>query len=145
MMMLIKNSIRALLGLLLALTVGIAGCETVQRQRPAFALGLGDIHLFSSIDAPFNAQVDLGDVAPEMLGTLQTGIAPRETYAHYGLDYDPSYLGVQAVVVRTADGKAVIQLKSSEPIFPEATLLVELTWPQGHLVREYLLPVQAVR
>jgi len=126
-MTLIKNSVRALLRLLLALPVG------------AFALGLGEIHLFSPVDAPLNAQVDLNDVAPEKIGTLQVRIASRETYAHYGQKY-PSVV-VQAVVVRTADGKAVIQLKSSEPIH-HATLLVELNWAEGRLVREYMIPGQ---
>jgi pilus assembly protein FimV len=136
--MLFKNSIRALLGLLLALSVGIAGCKTVQRQRPAFPLGLYEIHLLSPVYAPLNAQVDLGDVAPERLGTLQAGTASQETYARYGLEY-PSVI-VEAVVVRTADGKAVIQLKSSEPIHQTyLTLLVELNWPEGRLVREYTI------
>jgi pilus assembly protein FimV len=126
-MMLFKNSIRALLGLLLALPVG------------AFALGLGDIHLLSPVDAPLNAQVDLGDIAPEKLGTLQVRMASRETYARYGENY-PSVV-VQAIVVRTADGKAVIQLKSSEPIH-QAALLVELNWAEGLVLREYMIPGQ---
>jgi Tfp pilus assembly protein FimV len=84
-----------------------------------------------------NAQVDLGDVAPEKLSTLAAGIASRETYPRYGQNY-PSVV-VQAVVVRTANGKAVIQLKSSEPIH-QATLLVELNWPEGQLVRIYTIP-----
>jgi pilus assembly protein FimV len=122
--MLFKNSIRALLGLLLALPAG------------AFALGLGEIHLFSPADAPLNAQVEIIDAVPGNLNTLQARIASPETYARYGLDY-PSYLaGVQAAAVRTADGKAVIQLKSSEPVH-QATLLVELNWAEGRLARVY--------
>jgi Tfp pilus assembly protein FimV len=86
-----------------------------------------------------NAQVDLGDVAPEKLGTLQVRMASRETDARYGEKY-PSVV-VQALVALTADGKAIIQLKSSEPIH-QAALLVELHWAEFHQVREYMIPGQ---
>ena len=106
----------------------------------AFALGLGDIHLLSPLNAPLNAEIELVDVAPDEAGTVQVALAPRDTFAQNGLDW-PGYLAtVQVRTTRTADGRQVITLKSSDAISdPFITLLVEVNWSHGHLVREYTM------
>ena len=117
--MLAKRSSRAL-ALLLAL------------PSAAFALGLGDIHLLSPLNAPLDAEIELVDVAPDEASTVQAQVASRDTFARYGLEW-PSYLaGVQVRTVRAADGHQVIKLKSSEAIAdPFITLLVEVNWARG--------------
>jgi pilus assembly protein FimV len=104
----------------------------------AFALGLGDIHLLSSLNAPLDADIELVDVAPDEMNTVQAQLASRETFARYGLDW-PGYLaGVQVRAVHTPDGRSLIKLKSTDPISdPFITLLVEVNWSHGRLVREY--------
>jgi pilus assembly protein FimV len=106
----------------------------------AFALGLGDVHLLSPLNAPLNAEIELIDVAPDEVNTVQAQLASRETFARYGLDW-PAYLaGLQVHTERTADGRQIIQLKSTDPISePFVTLLVEVNWSHGHLVREYTM------
>ena len=106
----------------------------------AFALGLGDIHLLSPLNAPLNAEIELVDVAPDEAGTVQVALAPRDTFTQNGLDW-PGYLAtVQVRTTRTADGRQVITLKSSDVISdPFITLLVEVNWSHGHLVREYTM------
>lgn len=105
----------------------------------AFALGLGDIHLLSPLNAPLNAEIELVDVAPDEVN-VQAQLASRETFARYGLDW-PSYLtGVQVRTERAADGRQLIRLKSTDPISePFVTLLVEVNWSRGRLVREYTM------
>src|SRR3979490_100707 len=122
-----KRSSRALV-LLLALPSG------------AFALGLGDIRLLSPLNAPLDAEVELVDVAPDEANTVQAQVASRETFARYGLDW-PAYLtGVQMRTVRTPDGRQMLKLKSTEAISePFITLLVEVNWARGRLVREYTM------
>ena len=106
----------------------------------AFALGLGDIHLLSPLNAPLDAEIELVDVAPDELNSMQVQLASRDTFAKYGLDW-PAYLsGVQLKTQRTADGRQVIKLKSTEAISePFVTLLVEVNWARGRLVREYTM------
>jgi pilus assembly protein FimV len=106
----------------------------------AFALGLGDVHLLSPLNAPLNAEIELIDVAPDEVSTVQAQLASRDTFARYGLDW-PAYLGgVQVRTERTADGRQIIHLKSTDPISePFVTLLVEVNWSHGHLVREYTM------
>jgi pilus assembly protein FimV len=125
--MIAKRSSRAL-ALLLAL------------PSAAFALGLGDIRLLSALNAPLEAEIDLVDVTPEEMATVQAQLASRETFARYGLDW-PAYLsGVQVKTVRMPDGREVIKLKSNDPISdPFLTMLVEVNWSRGKLVREYTM------
>src|SRR5579862_5709524 len=125
--MIAKRSSRAL-ALLLAL------------PSAAFALGLGDLRLLSPLNAPLDAEIDLVDAAPDEMATLQAQIASRDTFAQNGLDY-PSYItGIQVRTVRGADGRQIIKLKSIEPISePFVTLLLEVKWSHGDLVREYTM------
>ena len=125
--MIAKRSSRAL-ALLLAL------------PSAAFALGLGDIRLLSPLNAPLEAEIDLVDVTPEEMSTVQAQLASRETFARYGLDWPPFLSGVQVKTVKTGDGREVIKLKSTDPISdPFVTLLVEVNWSRGKLVREYTM------
>ena len=125
--MLVKRSARAL-----ALLLGLPSA--------AFALGLGDIHLLSPLNAPLDAEIELVDVAPDELATMQVQLASRDTFSRYGLEW-PAYLStVQLKTVRTPDGRQVVKLKSTDPIAePFVTLLVEVNWARGRLVREYTM------
>ena len=110
----------------------------------AFALGLGDIHLLSAPNSPLDAEIELVDVAPDEINSMQAQLASRDTFARYGLDY-PGYLsGVQLRTARTADGRQVIKLKSTDAVpDPVIKLLVEVNWARGHLVREYTVTADA--
>src|SRR5437764_3291694 len=125
--MVAKRSLRSL-ALLLAL------------PSAALALGLGDIRLLSPLNAPLDAEVELVDVAPDEANTVQAQLASREIFARYGLDW-PAYLaGVQVRSVRTPDGRQMLKLRSTEAISePFITLLLEVNWSRGHLVREYTM------
>jgi pilus assembly protein FimV len=104
----------------------------------ALALGLGDIRLNSSLNAPLDADIELVGATPDELASLKPQIASRDTFARYGLDW-PSFLAnVTLRPVHTPDGRDVIKLHSSEAITePFITLLVELNWDRGRVVREY--------
>src|SRR3569832_2263949 len=106
----------------------------------SFALGLGDIRLLSPLNAPLDAEIELVDVTPEEMQSLKAQIASRETFTRYGLEW-PVFLGsVQVKTQKSADGRQVIKLKSSDTITePFITLLVEVNWARGRLVREYTM------
>jgi pilus assembly protein FimV len=106
----------------------------------AFALGLGDIRLQSPLNAPLEAEVEVTDVAPDEINTVQARLAPREAFSQLGLDY-PTYLtSVQLRLVQTADGRELIKVKSSDAITdPFITLLIQVTWSHGQLMREYTM------
>ncbi len=104
----------------------------------AFALGLGDIRLNSALNAPLDAEIELVNALPEDLSTLEAKIASRETFARYSLDWPAFLNSVTIRKGRSANGRDVLQLRSSEIITePFLTVLVEASWARGRLVREY--------
>src|ERR1700733_3543427 len=106
----------------------------------AFALGLGDIHLQSSLNAPLNAEVELVGATPEDLASLHAEVANHDTFTRYGLDW-PAYLGgVSMRAEKTPDGRNVIKISSREAMNePFLTFLIDVTWARGQLVREYTI------
>jgi pilus assembly protein FimV len=103
----------------------------------AMALGLGDIHLKSPLNAPLDAEIDLTATAEEIRG-LKVALASRENFSRYGLDYPAYFDSVTLVPGKAGDGHDVLLVRSTAVVTePFATLLVEATWPRGRLVREY--------
>ncbi len=103
----------------------------------AMALGLGDIHLKSALNAPLDAEIDLTATAEELRG-LKVALASRESFSRYGLDYPAYFDSVTLVPGKSADGHDVLQVHSTAVATePFATLLIEATWARGRLVREY--------
>ena len=102
------------------------------------ALGLGDIHLKSSLNAPLDAEIDLVGASAEDLAGLKASLAERESFTRGGLDY-PTFLGALSFEPqKSADGRNVLHVHSADAANePFATLLVEVDWARGHLVREY--------
>jgi pilus assembly protein FimV len=102
------------------------------------ALGLGDIHLKSSLNAPLDAEIDLVGASADDLSGLKASLATRESFTRGGLDY-PGFLGALTFVPeKTADGRNVLHVHSADAANePFATLLVEVDWARGHVVREY--------
>ena len=123
------NQIRRALCVMLLLSPGAA-----------FSLGLGDIKLHSALNAPLDADIELVGAAPEEIASLKATLASRDTFARYGLDY-PSFLShVSLSKAKSAAGLDVLKVKSQESVTePFVTLLVDVNWGRGRLVREYTL------
>ncbi|HEY3731918.1 MAG TPA: FimV/HubP family polar landmark protein [Steroidobacteraceae bacterium] len=104
----------------------------------ALALGLGDIHLKSSLNAPLDADIDLVGASAEDLAGMKATLADRDAFNHGGLDY-PGFLGALTITPeKAADGRSVLHVHSANVANePFATLLISVDWPRGHVVREY--------
>src|SRR5688572_5615199 len=102
------------------------------------ALGLGDVHLNSPLNAPLDAEIELVNATPEDLATLDAKLASKETFARYGLEWPPFMASVTVTRDRSANGAQVLRIRSNETVTePFLTLLIEATWARGRLVREY--------
>jgi pilus assembly protein FimV len=102
------------------------------------ALGLGDIHLNSALNAPLDADIELIGVTPEEMATLKPKVASRDTFTQHGLEWPAFLAGVTLKAVHTADGRDVIKVHSADAITePFVTLLVEVDWERGRAVHEY--------
>lgn len=105
---------------------------------PLYALGLGEIRPSSSLNQPFDAEIELISPTSEELSGLKVGLASNELFARYGIDR-PAYLsGFNFAVSRTRDGRASIKVTSNRSVTePFVTILVEASWARGRLLREY--------
>src|SRR3954468_3846454 len=102
------------------------------------ALGLGDVHLNSPLNAPLDAEIELVNATPEDLATLDAKLASKDTFARYGLDWPPFMGSITVTRDRSANGSQVLRVKSTDTVTePFLTLLIEATWSRGRLVREY--------
>ncbi len=104
----------------------------------AMALGLGDIHLHSSLNAPLDADIELIGATPEDLASLKAQVASRDTFQKNGLDWPAFLSSVTLSPMHTSDGRDIIKVHSGVPITePFVTLLVEINWARGHVAHEY--------
>ncbi|HYJ42313.1 MAG TPA: FimV/HubP family polar landmark protein [Steroidobacteraceae bacterium] len=102
------------------------------------ALGLGDVHLNSPLNAPLDAEIELVNATPEDLATLEAKLASKETFERYGLDWPQFMSTVTVTRDRSASGGQVLRIRSTETVTePFLTLLIEASWARGRLVREY--------
>jgi pilus assembly protein FimV len=104
------------------------------------ALGLGDIRVNSALNEPLAAQIQiLGANADELRG-LQANVAGRETFQHIGADR-PGFLSSASFTVGTDEqGHPVLNVRSSEAFTePVVSLVIDLRWGTGELIREFSL------
>jgi pilus assembly protein FimV len=103
----------------------------------AAALGLGEIESRSYLNQPLAAEIPVfAEAAGEMAG-LSVSLASPDTFAQYGLQR-PAFLGNLSFAVTPNPRGGVIRITSAQPVTePFLTLLLEVQWPQGRLLREY--------
>ena len=104
----------------------------------AHAAGLGKLTILSTLGQPLAAEVDLVSVQEHEVAALKVRIASPEAFARADVQYSPALIGVRLSIERRSDGRPYVKIVSTRPVNePFIDLLVELSWPQGHLVREY--------
>ncbi|HZE42240.1 MAG TPA: FimV/HubP family polar landmark protein [Steroidobacteraceae bacterium] len=104
----------------------------------SWGLGLGEIHLNSSLNEPMNAEIDLIAAGPEELSALRATLAAKDAFTRYGIDRPPFLSTLTFKVGKSKDGRDVLLVRSSESIpEPFVTFLVEVNWARGRLMREY--------
>jgi pilus assembly protein FimV len=104
----------------------------------SWALGLGEIHLNSSLNEPMNAEIDLLAAAPDELAALRATLAGKDAFTRYGIDKPPFLNTLSFKVGKSKEGRDVLLVRSTESIpEPFVTFLVEVNWARGRLMREY--------
>src|ERR1700733_7511071 len=104
----------------------------------AMALGLGDIHPHSSLNAPLDADIDLIGATPDDLANLKAQVASRDKFQQQGLDWPAFLSSVTLKPMHTSDGRDILKVHSAVAITePFVTILVELNWARGHVTHEY--------
>lgn len=103
----------------------------------ASALGLGGINVVSALGQPLKADIELVAVGKSERAGLVAKLASAEAYKGAGLEY-PQGSKFKFQVDQRADGSVYIRVSSAQPVNdPFVSLLVELTWSSGRMLREY--------
>ncbi|MFK7955140.1 MAG: FimV/HubP family polar landmark protein [Lysobacterales bacterium] len=106
----------------------------------AWSLGLGEIQVNSKLNQPLSAQIELlyDDVSePE---STEVSLAAAEDFERVGLDASSLDIDLDFAVTTSSAGRYVISVTSRDLVTdPFVDFLIEVNWPNGRLLREYVV------
>src|SRR6185295_3443818 len=126
-----RKMVRTLKGVMaIALLLGYAAA--------AQAAGLGKLTVTSALGQPLNAEIDLVSLQQGEAEALNARVAPPEAYREARIEYGGSLRLLRFSVEKRADGRSFVKVTSIGPINePFLDVLIEVSWPQGRVLREY--------
>lgn len=103
----------------------------------AYAAGLGKLTVLSPLGQPLRAEIELTSVSKEENGALVAKLASPDAFRQANIDYNPA-LGSLRFAIEQRGERQFIRLTSSQPLNePFVDMLLELSGPNGRLIREY--------
>lgn len=103
-----------------------------------YAAGLGKLTLGSALGQPLRAEISLVAVNNNEIPSLSARLASPEAFAQAGVDYKPFLSTFKVSIEPRANGDPYIKITSPQAINePFISMLVELNWASGRLLREY--------
>lgn len=104
----------------------------------ACAVGFGGINVTSSLGQPLVAEIELVAVEKTDKSSLTARLASPDAFKGAGIDYPYALPKLKFHVETRASGETYIKATSDQPVNePFVSLLVELGWSSGRLLREY--------
>jgi pilus assembly protein FimV len=103
----------------------------------AHAAGLGKLTVLSSLGQPLRAEIELTSVARNEAGALTAKLASADTFRQASIDYSPALTALRFAIEQRGE-RQIIRVTSTQPLNePFVDMLLELSGPNGRLVREY--------
>lgn len=103
----------------------------------AQALGMGEGRILTNLNEPLRAEIELSEPGDLSADQIQVSLAPASAFERAGLRRMDVLHDLDFDVIES-DGGFRIDVTSEDPIRePFLNFLVELTWPNGRLLREY--------
>ncbi|MDI9334976.1 MAG: FimV/HubP family polar landmark protein [Cytophagales bacterium] len=104
----------------------------------AQALTFGRMSVLSFLNQPLIAEIEIPDISAEEANSIRVGIASRDAYKSAGLDYSETAAQLSVTPKRRADGRAILEVRSVQPITtPYLDVVLEIAWNAGRMVRDY--------
>lgn len=104
----------------------------------AHALGLGQITVRSGLNEPLRAEIPILEASPEEVAGLTTRLASAADFARVGLSAGNVPVPLEFAIVTGAGGRPAIAVTSRDPVRePLLSVLIEVNWSNGRLLREY--------
>ncbi|HEX7038140.1 MAG TPA: FimV/HubP family polar landmark protein [Pseudomonadales bacterium] len=106
----------------------------------AWALGLGDIRLESSLNEKLNAEIELLDARGLQPTEIIVSLASAEDFERVGVERFFFLTDLRFEVAYDERGVRSVRVTSTQPVTePYLNFLVEVLWPSGRLLKEYTL------
>jgi pilus assembly protein FimV len=118
-----------------SLTAAVA--SAVFLSSAANAAGLGKLTVLSALGQPLRAEIELTTSAGEDPSSMAVKLASPDAFRAANIEFNPALLSLRFSVEQRG-GRPVIRLSSTQPLNePFVDMLLELSWNNGRLVREY--------
>lgn len=106
----------------------------------ALALALGRITVQSALGEPLRAEVEIPQLSAAEADSLQAAVASPAAFRAQGMEYSGTANTVRVKIQKRANGTAVLQLSSFQPVNdPFVDLVIDANWASGKLQRNYTL------
>jgi pilus assembly protein FimV len=103
----------------------------------AHAAGLGKLTVLSALGQPLRAEIELTAVSGDESSGLTAKLASPDAFKAANIDFNPALLSLRFSVEQRG-GRQFIRVSSTQPLNePFVDMLLELSWNNGRLVREY--------
>jgi len=104
-----------------------------------YSLGLGELELSSALNQELNAEIEVLSATSSDAEQILIKLADRDAFIRAGLDR-PFLLQQLKFKMIEKNGKPYVKVYTKTPVRePFLSFLLEIDWPQGHLLREYTL------
>ncbi len=105
------------------------------------AIGFGDVKVYSYLDEPLLAEIELTGFAGMDPNMLKVSLSDGKDYARANIERS-FFLSSLFFDVITYKDKLLIVVRSNKPVqTPYLEFLITLAWPEGNLVKDYTLLV----
>ncbi|MGR9072286.1 MAG: FimV/HubP family polar landmark protein, partial [Gammaproteobacteria bacterium] len=107
-----------------------------------YPLGIGAIKLHSALNQNLNAEIPLVLGANENIADVRVSLASPEKFDEAGVPWGYFLTNLKFETELAPDGSALIRVSSKEAVKePFLNFLLEVSWPQGDIYREFTLLV----
>lgn len=104
------------------------------------ALGLGDIEVYSALNQPLDAEIEITAAKPGEADSLLVKLASEQAFLKSGVERPFMLTKLKFKASYKADGTPIIKITSPKSVRePFLNFLVDVEWPRGRLVREYTI------
>lgn len=104
----------------------------------ASAANMGGINVTSALGHPLQAEISLAELGQYDKSQLNAKLASVNEFKNAGIDYPYSLPKLSFSFETRSNGAVYLKILSAQPVNdPFVSILVELSWPSGKLLREY--------
>lgn len=116
--------------------VGLLAC--LAWLNIANAANMGGINVNSALGHPLKAEISLAELGGNNKSSLVAKMASVNEFKSAGIDFPYSLPKLTFEIDTRANGENYLKITSTQPVNePFVSLLIELSWPSGKLLREY--------